>query len=68
LGAGSTTAPPTAPSGSALAPSATAAAPSASATPRQFLSHAFTDVRDGKQFKLTDFPGRTVLVIGMAVW
>ena len=33
-----------------------------------FLSHAFTDVRDGKQFKLGDFQGKQVLVLGMAVW
>jgi len=33
-----------------------------------FLSHVFTDVRDGKQFKLGDFQGKQVLVLGMAVW
>lgn len=49
--------------------SATAPAPTASAAVRPaFLAHVFTDVRDGKQFKLTDFAGKTVLVIGMAVW
>ena len=33
-----------------------------------FLSHVFTDVRDGKQFRLGDFQGKQVLVLGMAVW
>jgi len=33
-----------------------------------FLSHVFTDVRDGKQFTLGDFAGKQVLVLGMAVW
>ena len=33
-----------------------------------FLSYAFTDVRDGKQFTLSEFQGKQVLVIGMAVW
>ena len=33
-----------------------------------FLSHVFTDVRDGKQFTLGDFQGKQVLVLGMAVW
>lgn len=33
-----------------------------------FLSHVFTDVRDGKRFQLGDFQGKQVLVIGMAVW
>ena len=44
------------------APAATAAARAA------FLSHVFTDVRDGKQFRLSDFQGKQVLVLGMAVW
>lgn len=45
------------------APPATAAAARAA-----FLSHVFTDVRDGKQFTLGDFQGKQVFVIGMAVW
>lgn len=45
------------------APLATAAAARAA-----FLSHVFTDVRDGRQFTLGDFHGKQVLVIGMAVW
>lgn len=45
------------------APPATAAAARAA-----FLSHVFTDVRDGKQFRLDDFRGKQVFVIGMAVW
>jgi hypothetical protein len=27
-----------------------------------------TDVRNGSRFTLGGFPGRTVLVLGMAVW
>jgi hypothetical protein len=49
------------------APSATgSAAPTVARA--AFLSYAFTDVRDGKQFTLSDFAGKQVLVIGMAVW
>src|SRR5688572_6095086 len=49
------------------APSATgSAAPTAARA--GFLSYSFTDVRDGKQFTLSDFAGKQVLVIGMAVW
>ena len=48
------------------APVAGSAAPTAARA--AFLSHAFTDVRDGKQFALSDFAGKQVLVIGMAVW
>jgi hypothetical protein len=33
-----------------------------------FLTYAFTDVRDGAKFTLSDFAGKTVLVIGMAAW
>lgn len=59
----------TAPAQSGTAAQTAAAATSGSAAVRPaFLSYAFTDVRDGKQFKLTDFAGKTVLVIGMAVW
>lgn len=43
--------------------STTAPAPKAA-----FLSHVFTDVRDGKTFTLGGFEGKQVLVIGMAVW
>lgn len=45
-------------------------APAAAGTAARaaFLSHVFTDVRDGKQFTLGDFQGKQVLVIGMAVW
>ena len=51
-------------------PNATNEAPPAAPTPARaaFMSHAFTDVRDGKQFTLSDFPRKHVLVIGMAVW
>ena len=48
-------------------PTAAAATPSGRPRPA-FLSYQFTDVRDGKTFRLTDFAGKTVLVIGMAVW
>jgi len=46
------------------------AAPAATGTAARaaFLSHVFTDVRDGKQFTLGDFQGKQVLVLGMAVW
>lgn len=63
---------PTAPS--ATSPSATArasapASPSGTAQARPaFLAYAFTDVRDGRTFRLSEFSGKTVLVIGMAVW
>lgn len=51
------------------APGATGNAPPPSAAARAvFLSHAFTDVRDGKQFTLSEFAGKQLLVIGMAVW
>ena len=50
------------------APIATGSAPSPTAARAAFLSYSFTDVRDGKQFKLSDFAGKQVLVIGMAVW
>lgn len=33
-----------------------------------FLTAELTDVRDGTKFRLSDFPGKTVLVLGMAVW
>jgi len=33
-----------------------------------FLSYSFANVRDGSTFTLSDFPGKSVLVIGMAVW
>lgn len=58
------------PAAGSTAPSATgnAAPASASAARAAFLSYSFTDVRDGKQFKLSDFVGKQVLVIGMAVW
>lgn len=44
------------------------APPASGATRAAFLSYSFTDVRDGKQFTLSDFQGKHVLVIGMAVW
>lgn len=46
------------------------ASPAATGTAARaaFLSHVFTDVRDGKQFTLGDFQGKQVLVLGMAVW
>ena len=73
-GCSSTTAAPTDSAG--LTPAATspraaapATTPAAVSTGRPaFLSTAFTDVRDGTQFRLSDFPGKTVLVLGMAVW
>ena len=57
------------PAAGSTAPSATGNA-GATASPARaaFLSYSFTDVRDGKQFKLSDFAGKPVLVIGMAVW
>lgn len=55
--------PPTA----VTSPPATSVASPTAARPA-FLSYAFTDVRDGKQFTLSDLPGKQVLVIGMAVW
>ena len=73
-GCSSTTAAPTDSAGltsAATTPRATApaAAPAAVSAGRPaFLSTAFTDVRDGTQFRLSDFPGKTVLVLGMAVW
>jgi hypothetical protein len=60
---------PAASGGATPAASGGVAAPTATVAPRPpFLSYAFADVRDGKPFRLTDFPGKTVLVIGMAVW
>ena len=57
------------PAAGSTAPSATGNAATATAAARaSFLSYPFTDVRDGKQFKLSDFAGKQVLVIGMAVW
>lgn len=58
----------TAPSAGRTAPSATAAGASPTAARPAFLSYSFTDVRDGKQFTLSDFRGKQVFVIGMAVW
>jgi len=55
------------PTASGTAPSATGTAAATAARPA-FLSYAFTDVRDGKQFRLGDFQGKQVLVLGMAVW
>lgn len=57
-------------SGTAAGASATGAAVAtgAPAAKAAFLSHVFTDVRDGRQFTLGDFEGKQVLVIGMAVW
>jgi hypothetical protein len=47
----------------------TAAASAATAGARPaFLTYAFTNVRDGSKFTLSDFSGKSVLVIGMAVW
>ncbi len=55
--------------GAAVPMATSTSTPTVAASPRAaFLSYVFTDVRDDRQFKLTDFPGRTVLVIGMAVW
>jgi hypothetical protein len=48
-------------------PTAAASTPAGRLRPA-FLSYQFTDVRDGATFRLTDFAGKTVLVIGMAVW
>lgn len=61
------------PSGTSRPASRTASGTPASGTPATaaraaFLSHVFTDVRDGKQFRLDDFRGKQVFVIGMAVW
>ena len=55
------------PAAGSTAPSATGSAVPTAAR-AAFLSYSFTDVRDGKQFKLSDFVGKQVLVIGMAVW
>ena len=57
-------------SGTASGAAATGAAvvTGAPAAKAAFLSHVFTDVRDGKQFTLGDFAGKQVLVLGMAVW
>ena len=52
--------------GGAIAPGAPPA--TAAAARATFLAHVFTDVRDGKQFRLGDFQGKQVLVLGMAVW
>jgi hypothetical protein len=63
-----------APSPAKSPPAAGSTAASATGTPTPtaaraaFLSYSFTDVRDGKQFTLSDFAGKQVLVIGMAVW
>ena len=55
------------PAAGSTAPSATgSAAPTAARA--AFLSYSFTDVRDGARFRLSDFVGKQVLVIGMAVW
>jgi hypothetical protein len=51
----------------AAATSAGTAASTAGARPA-FLTYAFTNVRDGSKFTLSDFSGKSVLVIGMAVW
>ena len=57
------------PAAGSTAPSATGNAGATTAPARAaFLSYSFTDVRDGKPFKLSDFAGKQVLVIGMAVW
>ena len=49
--------------------SPTVASPGATAaTQPAFLTYAFTNVRDGSKFTLSDFSGKSVLVIGMAVW
>lgn len=61
------------PSGTPQPASRTASGTPAASTPgtgarAAFLSHTFTDVRDGKQFTLGDFQGKQVLVLGMAVW
>jgi methionine-rich copper-binding protein CopC len=60
----------TSPASAAATPSVPAAT-ALTASPRirpAFLSYQFTDVRDGATFRLTDFAGKSVLVIGMAVW
>lgn len=57
------------PAAGSTASGTTGNAPPASGAARAaFLSYAFTDVRDGKQFTVADFQGKQVLVIGMAVW
>lgn len=63
-------APPAATTPAAASPTASPAAASVTALPRRpaFLSHVLTDVRDGTRFTLSDFTGKQVLVIGMAVW
>ena len=58
----------TATPGSTVAAASPAAPSPASAGRPAFMSAVFTDVRDGAEFRLSDFSGKTVLVIGMAVW
>ena len=58
-----------APAAGSSASGTTGNAPQAPGAARAaFLSYSFTDVWDGKQFTLSDFHGKQVLVIGMAVW
>ena len=51
----------------APAPAPTGAGAASAARPG-YLTYAFTSVRDGSRFTLSDFAGKSVLVIGMAVW
>jgi hypothetical protein len=58
----------TAPTAAATAASTAAASAATAGARPAFLTYAFTNVRDGSKFTLSDFPGKSVLVIGMAVW
>ena len=51
----------------AVSPAATTSLTPNGARPA-FLAYSFTNVRDGSKFTLSDFAGKSVLVIGMAVW
>ena len=42
--------------------------PPAAAQRPGFMTAAFTDVRTGERFALSDFAGKQVIVQGMAVW
>jgi len=54
--------------GVTAAPSVVATGAASAGARPAFLAYAFTDVRDGSKFTLSDFAGKSVLVIGMAVW
>jgi hypothetical protein len=61
-----TSAAPTPTAGAAV--SATAAATAAATATSPILRTELTDVRSGSRFTLGGFAGKTVLVLGMAVW